>query len=77
MPMIEAKEAEQEWKQWLREFHKFWVEHDKPHPSSNEYLLLNRVFFYTRGLAQGSGMAKWDFEPPVQPSEPSSKVKIN
>lgn len=37
----------------LNSFHEYWKEHGEPHPSSNAYLRLNRIFFYNLGYRKG------------------------
>lgn len=37
----------------IKEFYKVWEEHGKPHPNSNDYLALNRAFFYAKGYERG------------------------
>lgn len=36
-----------------KKFHKFWEENGKPHPSSNAYIRLVKIFFYGSGLEEG------------------------
>lgn len=43
---IEAKEI-------LEIFNIIWKESGSPHPSSKEYLKLNRIFFYELGIQEG------------------------
>lgn len=45
--------AKREFKQLAKEFHEFWKQNGEPHPSSNAYLALNRIFFYAKGMQRG------------------------
>lgn len=46
---------------WLAEFHEYWIAEGEPHPNSNKYLWLNREFFgakfYNKGLEDGIKIA--------------------
>lgn len=41
-----------------KKWHKFWEKHGKPHPNSNDYLNMLRVFYYTEGLEAGYKIAR-------------------
>lgn len=49
MNKIEPKEIV-EARVMLDEFHELWKDSGSPHPNSNEYLQLNRSFFYQKGF---------------------------
>lgn len=36
-----------------KQFHKFWLEHGEPHPSSNRYINMVKAFYYTEGYKAG------------------------
>lgn len=55
---LDAKEELDRWEEWLKEFHQFWKDSGEPHPNSNKYLLLNRVFFFEKGMERGMDLAK-------------------
>lgn len=45
--------AAKEFKQLTQEFHEYWKANGEPHPASNAYIALNRVFFYSKGMERG------------------------
>lgn len=54
MPKVWTDEPDiEQLKTYKEEFHLFWKEQGEPHPNSNKYLTLTRVFWYTKGFESG------------------------
>lgn len=53
--VADLKAFEPEWK-------KFWEEHGSPHPNSNQYLGMLRIFYYFKGFEKGASFLVEDEE---------------
>lgn len=47
-----------EFDQLIKEWHKYWLNNGEPHPSSNEYLRMTRIFFFVSGFEKGLQVAE-------------------